>query len=77
MEIKELFPSPLGVIFSLIKDIKLINSVLDTIGFRLLSELYSLLCSKLIYILEEIVEWRFRLLSELYSLLFIIKVAFI
>ena len=65
-----LFPSPLGVIFSLICWIDFIlRGYKNEIGFRLLSELYSLLYNSncCFYIISIIC---FRLLSELYSLLF-------
>ena len=66
--LKDLFPSPLGVIFSLISlgyDVH----PLDHIGFRLLSELYSLLCIKEKGGVKKNKKIGFRLLSELYSLL--------
>ena len=66
-----LFPSPLGVIFSLICWIDFIlRGYKNEIGFRLLSELYSLLYNSncCFYIISIIC---FRLLSELYSLLFL------
>ena len=40
------FPSPLGVIFSLIKIISSSFNLYSSVGFRLLSELYSLLFNK-------------------------------
>ena len=61
------FPSPLGVIFSLIF-IERSGTMGSRTSFRLLSELYSLLL-KQVGIYGNIKE-SFRLLSELYSLLF-------
>ena len=63
------FPSPLGVIFSLILDNIIIHSFYNIYNsFRLLSELYSLLFDKTVSINMNMSS--FRLLSELYSLLF-------
>ena len=64
------FPSPLGVIFSLILTLIKTKKKLMIMSFRLLSELYSLLFYTIN--LEEDGTYKvcFRLLSELYSLLF-------
>ena len=67
IERTEKFPSPIGVIFSLII-LNLFYSLHHT-SFRLLSELYSHLF-KIRKYLQETVDESFRLLSELYSHLF-------
>ena len=65
-----MFPSPLGVIFSLINLVEAIQVTKEN-SFRLLSELYSLLLEdyQKIVQLPKFKE-SFRLLSELYSLLY-------
>ena len=70
-ENKRKFPSPLGVIFSLI--VNLINSTLDTVEFvSVSSRSYILSYTNTFYFLIGICYLCFRLLSELYSLLYII-----
>ena len=63
-----MFPSPLGVIFSLMHQHKLPTETEIDVSFRLLSELYSLLFKSDFW--KYIFSPSFRLLSELYSLLF-------
>ena len=63
------FPSPIGVIFSLILRYQ-VPKLLALYHFRLLSELYSHLFYRIISITAIVVGIYFRLLSELYSHLF-------
>ena len=64
-----MFPSPIGVIFSLISLEKNLKDYKRYTSFRLLSELYSLLLYLISLCIALFLIISFRLLSELYSLL--------